>query len=251
MTKILMSTRRRQPQATGALFKWAGIDCAFRPYSEFIGEKKGTVTVVDIIKGQQVKFLCQCECGNVFQSTIGSWYHNKVKCHSRSGHIDKSIVGSIFGRLEIIDVFYRQRSGKKKSLIKCYRCKCECGSTTEIQVAHWGSTKSCGCLYWPLFKATGISSSYIKKTFGFDGKFVAKLMRNGVADEESFRLISKMSTNQKNALLKQIDPSYIRLQDTNPEDRLALPNYEKKITIRFDEHRLIRERTFRRYMRNI
>lgn len=251
MTKMLMSTRRRQPQPTGDLFKWAGIDCAFRPYSEFIGEKKGTVTVVDIIKGHQVRFLCQCECGNVFQSSIGSWFHNKVKCHSRSGHIDKSIVGSTFGKLEIIDVFYRPRSEKTKSLIKWYRCKCECGNTTEIQLDRWGVTESCGCIYQPLFKATGVNSSYIKKTFGFDGAFIAKLMRNGVIDEESFRLISKMSTKQKNALLKQIDPSHTRIKDTDIEDRLAPPSYEKKITIRFDEHRLTRERTFRRYMRDL
>lgn len=52
------------------------------------------------------------------------------------------MVGSIFGRLQVVDV-YRSKGGR----IKC-KCVCSCGSSSEVSASdlRGGKTKSCGCL---------------------------------------------------------------------------------------------------------
>lgn len=56
----------------------------------------------------------------------------------------KDITGQVFGRLTAIEPTNSRKNG-----YPLWRCRCECGSITEVSIAHLqkGSTQSCGCLW--------------------------------------------------------------------------------------------------------
>lgn len=55
-------------------------------------------------------------------------------------------VGDKFNKLEILDIFYKEKKGRRDSYCKC---KCDCGNIIEevlLRSIVCGNTKSCGCL---------------------------------------------------------------------------------------------------------
>lgn len=78
----------------------------------------------------------------------------------------KERIGQRFGILEVIDVGYRQQSGKNRGTITF---KCECG-TIKTVLSHNvlnGRTKSCGCrtIEWKTHVKHGLHDSRIYQTY--------------------------------------------------------------------------------------
>ena len=66
-----------------------------------------------------------------------------------------SLSGQTFGRLKVLDDFYKKPKNPKGNRIY-WHCKCECGNEKYIEEYHLisGKTKSCGCLRKEITKIT-------------------------------------------------------------------------------------------------
>lgn len=128
------------------------------------GERFGNLTFVKRIedkvnsKGKHyIQYLCRCDCGNnveVNKDNLlkGAVLHCKqcktsmlIEASRNKGNKSDPDIGTRFGKLVFLEKIYHTDSKGRNT--QFYRCKCDCGNTTEVAKHSIlaGLTKSCGC----------------------------------------------------------------------------------------------------------
>ena len=97
-------------------------------------------------KSKEVKWICQCECGNTIEVTsshLRSGHTLSCGCLMKERNSTDISIGDRYGKLTVIE-----KTDKRyfKSII--YKCKCDCGSIIYVPSNNLtsGHTQSCGCL---------------------------------------------------------------------------------------------------------
>ena len=87
------------------------------------------------------RWNCLCECGNTTIVTADALKRKKIKS---CGCLNSpNLVGSVFGRLKVIERCEENNSFGQT----LWRCLCECGNYTVVSITGLkNNTKSCGCL---------------------------------------------------------------------------------------------------------
>lgn len=117
-----------------------------------IGKKFNMLTVLeetDKKASGNIVYKCQCECGKITEVNGSYLRSGKTKsCGCLIGITAKEIhsnhiIGQTFGKLTVIE-----ETDKKSGSYIVYKCKCSCGSITEVSSHNLvsGHTQSCGCL---------------------------------------------------------------------------------------------------------
>ena len=116
-------------------------------YIDLSGQKFGRLTVLQRDNEQKgVKWICQCECGNIITTNTDSLKAGKKRSCGcmiddwrKSKHSD--IIGNRYGRLVVIGE--AENKGRRVML----KCRCDCGKEiiTRKDGLVSGHTKSCGC----------------------------------------------------------------------------------------------------------
>lgn len=116
-------------------------------FKDLTGKKFGKLKVIKRAENyvspkgySEVRWLCQCECGNTKVIRAASLQSGLTKS---CGCIKlRDLSGQKFGRLEVL-----KKVGKDKSGISLYLCRCECGVEKIICSSNLlnQTTKSCGC----------------------------------------------------------------------------------------------------------
>lgn len=113
---------------------------------KMIGKKFGKLTVIEELpertKAHKKRYRCICECGN-YHDVVGSSLRSGMvktcgKCHSYLN------IGEKYGKLTVLEYSNKKRPNGAR----IYKCKCECGNITYVDVYSLrnGNTRSCGCL---------------------------------------------------------------------------------------------------------
>lgn len=121
--------------------------CYRSPRVDLTGEKFGRLTVQEWAGNG--KWKCLCECGNtilVQTDNLKSGNTKSCGCYQKeraSKASFKSLVGQRFGKLIVLERVENNRFGHV-----CYKCQCNCGSITVVDVNNLrnGNTNSCGCI---------------------------------------------------------------------------------------------------------
>lgn len=117
--------------------------------NSLIGKKVNKVTILKIDnskphgKGVEIRFLCKCDCGNIFSSGKSGLVHEYVYSCGCEKRLQYDLLGEKFGKLSVIE-----NIGLSKHREMLWKCKCDCGNETIVNSysLRKGSTKSCGCL---------------------------------------------------------------------------------------------------------
>lgn len=98
-------------------------------------------------KGNSTYWHCRCDCGNekdLPKANLTRGLSTSCGCTRKNRHPSNFIdlTGERFGRLLVQEIAY------KKGWEIYWKCKCDCGKTTNVLSAKLrnGKTKSCGCL---------------------------------------------------------------------------------------------------------
>ena len=144
-TKVIASTNliSGHTQSCGCL------NYSSKNMEDLTGQKFGKLTVIKrgkTLKSGIVRWICECECGNVTIVDSGRLKNGMTKScgclkHQQSKRL-KDLTGQRFGRLTVIK---RVKSKNKNTM---WLCKCQCGNEIIIPSRRLlnGETKSCGCL---------------------------------------------------------------------------------------------------------
>ena len=96
----------------------------------------------------QVKWICQCDCGNIVSVRGGDLRNGHTQScgciYKGKERGKKDLVGQRFGRLTVIqEDSERDKYGRMKWI-----CRCDCGNVVSVagRSLQSGNTKSCGCL---------------------------------------------------------------------------------------------------------
>lgn len=94
----------------------------------------------------QVKWICECDCGNV-KSIIGSnlTSNSTLSCGClHKSKISNTLVGQRFGKL-VVTKKTDERTSKRYIV---WECRCDCGNICRVDThcLKQGNTMSCGCL---------------------------------------------------------------------------------------------------------
>lgn len=86
-------------------------------------------------------WLCQCDCGNTVEATVGSLISGNKKSCGCLNRID--IIGKKIGKLTVIEYIGLDKTGQS-----LWRCKCDCGNERICQRQYLKKSKkpSCGCI---------------------------------------------------------------------------------------------------------
>ena len=113
----------------------------------------GRLTVIQKIHiDNQIKWLCQCDCGNTITATTASLKSGHTKScgclrkDTLSQLTYKDLTGQVFGKLTVIkrEIDYISPNGQHSTQ---WLCKCECGNEIIARGGNLtnGHTQSCGC----------------------------------------------------------------------------------------------------------
>lgn len=107
------------------------------------GQKFGKLTVIEKDKNctNRVKWLCQCDCGNVISTRTDALSEGRS---TSCGKCKNDLVGRKFGRLTVVKKVKSDKAGHS-----IWECKCDCGNIKTILGTSLvrGLTLSCGCLH--------------------------------------------------------------------------------------------------------
>lgn len=114
---------------------------------DITGKQFGRLTVSHYVGNGQ--WECECECGNrvvVRTYNLNSGNTKSCGCLQKDRASEASLislVGNRYGKLLVVERVENNRFGHV-----CYRCKCDCGGETIVDVANLrnGNTNSCGCI---------------------------------------------------------------------------------------------------------
>lgn len=123
-----------------------------RVRSNHIGERFGNLVVKDMLykyRGEKTYCLCDCDCGRKHicsMSNLLTGHTTSCGCVSGSKCWDgrrTNLVGSRFGNLIVLEMFYGYKNGQT-----CCRCLCDCGNETTVYASNLrsGRSMSCGCM---------------------------------------------------------------------------------------------------------
>lgn len=133
-----------------------------------------------------IKWICQCECGNIKEIVGTSLRKGVVKscgCLQKetakitiqnNRKINDSLVGQHFGKLVVL-----QDSGQRTQQRRIiYECQCECGNKAFISSACLisGDTMSCGCLRQSHGEYV-IEQFLIKKELSYQKEYTNKFLQ--------------------------------------------------------------------------
>lgn len=117
--------------------------------NSLIGKVVNHVTILEVDnnkphgKGVEVRFLCKCDCGNIFSCAKSNLVHERVYSCGCKKRLQYNIIGERFGKLTVIE-----KIGLSNHMELLWKCKCDCGN--EVIVNSYslrkGTTRSCGCL---------------------------------------------------------------------------------------------------------
>lgn len=123
-------------------------------FIDLTGQKFGRLTVikradVKLKRGEAVRWVCKCDCGNtkiISRNSLCSHHTKSCGCLNKEKRVSNKLIdisGQKFGRLTVL-----KRVDGKKGKRGFWICKCECGNLHEVygSVLRNGDTRSCGCL---------------------------------------------------------------------------------------------------------
>ena len=117
---------------------------------DLTGQKFGRLTVIKLDSNRssngQIKWICQCECGNQ-KSIIGNNLTHGLTLSCGCLHKEKTsknLIGQRFGKLIVIEKTNKRNSNR--NII--WKCQCDCGNVCEVATNGLiqGYTNSCGCI---------------------------------------------------------------------------------------------------------
>lgn len=148
------------------------------------GNQYGQLTVlyrsINCTKDNKAKWICQCSCGKICESTgkelragkIISCGCSKVKRLEKLNAVD--LIGQRFGKLTVV-----QRTDQRTSHGRVlWSCKCDCGHEALVSTIclQTGSTKSCGCMNsygeWLVEEVLKDLGIQYKKQYTFDDLYI-------------------------------------------------------------------------------
>ena len=124
---------------------------------DLTGKKFGRLKVIsrneDSFKDKQVRWNCECDCGNKTivrgsllrkGATTSCGCFQKEKAQEIGKKNSKNLMGLRFGRLTVIEKTEKRR--KDHSIY--WKCLCDCGQETYVTATNLlsGNVQSCGCL---------------------------------------------------------------------------------------------------------
>lgn len=121
-------------------------------FIDITGNKYGKLTVLERIPNTNpIKWLCRCDCGNLTKVTgnnLKSGNTTSCGCADTIHKLSKAkdFTGQRFGKLVCIErIGYRYQPCGRRHIL--WKCQCDCGKTTVIDVSHLavGDVSSCGC----------------------------------------------------------------------------------------------------------
>lgn len=123
---------------------------------DLTGQKFGRLKVLGIDEvyekqrkpGQEIKWKCQCECGNitsVFGGNLKSGHTQSCGCYSKEQSSLRNtaiLTGQTFGKLTVLE-----KGDIRYNSCAYWKCRCECGTIIEVRSTDLknGHTQSCGC----------------------------------------------------------------------------------------------------------
>lgn len=121
--------------------------CYRLPRTDLTGQKFGRLTIQEWAGNG--KWQCLCECGNIVLVQTDNLKNGNTKscgCYQKeqaSKTNFKDLAGQRFGKLTVIERVENDRFDHVN-----YKCQCDCGSITIVDVNNLrsGTTSSCGCL---------------------------------------------------------------------------------------------------------
>ncbi len=110
---------------------------------EYVGKKIGKLLIKEYyFENNKSYFNCVCDCGNTIKILTSGF---KKKRHMNCGKCDsQELIGKKYGKLLVIDTFYRRnKQGSNKLWCKCI---CDCGNNVNIRAQNIkdNSSHSCG-----------------------------------------------------------------------------------------------------------
>ena len=125
------------------------------------GMQFGRLTVIKQIESDRwgnPRFECQCDCGNITQSTASNLRHGHTKC-CRHCLTQRYLIApnTRFGKLAVIKKVESDKRGNAQ-----YKCRCDCGNLIQVIAVKLrsGHTKSCGCLQKEIAAKQAAQQSY-------------------------------------------------------------------------------------------
>ncbi len=114
---------------------------------DLTGMRFGLLTVLEKTKDKSgnIRWKCQCNCGNIVYAQTG---HLNAGTRKSCGCVQrekmKDLSGQRFGKLVVL-----RKTDKRKRGCVLWECQCDCGNiclkpTGEL---NWGSATSCGCAW--------------------------------------------------------------------------------------------------------
>lgn len=131
-----------------------------RPYSSYIGEKFGLLSIIDYLKIGKGFFTCKCDCGNVKEVRCDHVLGGRtISCGCQANkECFRDLTGLKFNKLSVLKIAY------KNVYTVYWLCKCDCGNTTIVNSHNLvsGNTKSCGCYMKERIKKTNTIHGFTK-----------------------------------------------------------------------------------------
>lgn len=116
---------------------------------ELTGKRFNKLTVLRRLGKDKYNYAlweCKCDCGNITTANTTDLKTGRKKscgCLRKQQGPREDLTGRIFGKLTVIEVAGRLKTGHT-----LWRCKCDCGNEIVVRgslLTH-GHTKSCGCI---------------------------------------------------------------------------------------------------------
>lgn len=143
-----------------------------------VGEKYGLLTIIEEAEPTTTgirRVLCRCDCGNERICNVYELHDGEITCCKEcvnKKRINNSIekykymIGQLYGRLTVQDIYYD--INKKKILAHCI---CSCVNNTEYDIEPNkllnGNTKSCGCYkYESMFRQRKVNEYDLTNEYG-------------------------------------------------------------------------------------
>ena len=122
-------------------------NCNLINFNKYVGTQINNWTILKYLGNH--KFKCRCVCGSVKEVdsyNIVAGLSKDCGCgrkHSMSDTASiESLIGKKYGKLTVLEELGKNKWGKI-----IYKCRCDCGNTTDVlsNSLRTGHTQSCGC----------------------------------------------------------------------------------------------------------
>jgi hypothetical protein len=116
-------------------------------FKDLTGQTFGKLKVIEMaprITGKPIKWICQCDCGEIKEVDGSNMKQGKIKscgCEQNASRPQEDLIGKKFGSLTVLKRFPGSENTSPKA-----ECLCDCGRKTTVSTWHLksGHTKTCG-----------------------------------------------------------------------------------------------------------